>query len=217
MTVFGAAAFLAAAFFWFGDFNSADPYLRAGAADSVKMLGGEWWRAVTALTLHADFAHVAGNATFLVVLGYSVCRFLGGGLGLFLILLTGIFGNATVAILSKDPHLSVGASTATFGALGLLCSMSAIDAFRRTRQWKSVFARVWIPLAGGIAMLGMTGASPGSDLAANGTGFLFGLVLMIPFPFVGSKWMPLWGQKVLELLCLFIVLFAWRAAFLSVG
>jgi membrane associated rhomboid family serine protease len=216
-TVFGAAAFLSAAFWWFGDYVSENPYLRAGAADSVRMLDGEWWRAITALTLHADFAHVAGNCVFLIVLGYYVCRFLGGGLGLLLILATGIFGNVGVALLSKGPHLSVGASTATFGALGLLCCMSAIDAFKRTRQWKSVFARMWIPVAGGIAMLGMTGTAPGSDLGAHGLGFALGFIFMLPFPFVGSKWLPHWAQKALELFCLFVVLFAWKAAMESVG
>jgi len=215
-TVFGAAAFLGVAFWWFGDYTSSTPHLRAGAADSEAMLAGEWWRAVTALTLHADFAHVAGNCAFLIALGYFVCQFLGGGLGLLMILLTGIFGNLMVAFLSEDPHLSVGASTATFGALGLICSMSSIEAYRQTRQWRSVFARVWVPLAGGIAMIGMTGVSPGSDLAAHGWGFLFGLLLMTPFPFVGTKWIPLWGQKALELVSLFIVLFAWKAALVSV-
>ena len=215
-TIFGATAFILAAFWWFGDYTSDNPYLRAGASDSIRMLEGEWWRPITALTLHADFAHVAGNSLFMIVLGYFVCRFLGGGLGLLLILLTGICGNIGVALLAKSAHLSVGASTATFGALGLLCSMSAIDAYLRTRQWKSIFARVWIPLAGGVAMFGITGTAPGSDLAAHGLGFLFGLLFMIPFPFFGAKWMPVWGQKVLELLCLFTVLFAWKAAFESV-
>lgn len=65
-------------------------------------------------------------------------------------------------------------------------------------------------------MIGMTGVSPGSDLAAHGWGFLFGLLLMTPFPFVGTKWIPLWGQKALELVSLFIVLFAWKAALVSV-
>ena len=66
-------------------------------------------------------------------------------------------------------------------------------------------------------MLGLTGTAPGSDLGAHGLGFVFGLLFMLPFPYIGSTWLPNWGQKLLELLCLFTVLFAWKAAFESVS
>ena len=36
----------------------------AGRMDALAMLGGEVWRTVTALTLHADMAHLAGNMAF---------------------------------------------------------------------------------------------------------------------------------------------------------
>src|SRR5689334_21982144 len=32
-----------------------------GSADAEAFLRGEWWRAATALTLHADYAHAVGN------------------------------------------------------------------------------------------------------------------------------------------------------------
>src|SRR5690606_39365735 len=34
---------------------------RAGMLIAGAVLGGEWWRAVTALTLHADTGHLASN------------------------------------------------------------------------------------------------------------------------------------------------------------
>src|SRR6185312_2026984 len=33
-----------------------------GAADAAAIVHGQWWRAITALTLHADEGHAAGNA-----------------------------------------------------------------------------------------------------------------------------------------------------------
>ena len=38
------------------------------------------WRAVTALTLHSDLAHLAGNAFFGGVFGVLLAQILGGGL-----------------------------------------------------------------------------------------------------------------------------------------
>ena len=38
-----------------------------GAADAAAILRGEWWRILTALTLHADEAHAAGNAALRTV------------------------------------------------------------------------------------------------------------------------------------------------------
>ena len=42
---------------------------------------GAWWRAVTALTLHADVWHVVGNAVASLVFVSAIGRWLGSGLG----------------------------------------------------------------------------------------------------------------------------------------
>ena len=39
-------------------------WLALGRMDGGRMLAGEWWRPVTALTLHADSAHLLGNIGF---------------------------------------------------------------------------------------------------------------------------------------------------------
>ena len=92
----------------------------AGEGVAVRILAGEPWRTVTALMLHADATHLLGNVVGMGVLATAVCRLLGPGLGLALIVLSGAAGNFLNAALRGAPHVSVGASTAIFGALGIL-------------------------------------------------------------------------------------------------
>src|SRR5205823_3241225 len=56
------AAFALVAFFFVTGERSDNRWFALGSADAARMHGGEWWRALTALTLHADLAHVASNA-----------------------------------------------------------------------------------------------------------------------------------------------------------
>src|SRR5262249_46396632 len=43
-------------------------WFERGGADAERIVAGEWWRTVTALTLHADAPHVVGNAAASAVL-----------------------------------------------------------------------------------------------------------------------------------------------------
>lgn len=215
-SAYGAAFFLLVAFTWMGPYDSHAVFLRAGAADAQAIVAGETWRMVTALSLHADLPHLLGNVIALALLGTPVCRFLGGGVGLVMILSTGVVGNFLVAVSGPGPHISVGASTATFGALGLLCGHAALSAYRQSRTWRSMWSRAWIPLGAGMAMMAFTGAAPGSDVLAHIYGFLVGLVIILPPAWTGTRSVPDWMQRGLELFVVFILLFAWKAAFESV-
>ena len=82
------------------------------------MLAGEWWRAVTALTLHADLAHVLANAVAIAIFLGAVARRLGPALATWLALAAGVAGNVLTALVAGGGHVSLGASTAVFGALG---------------------------------------------------------------------------------------------------
>jgi membrane associated rhomboid family serine protease len=145
---------------------------RAGAADAARILAGEPWRAVTALTLHADLSHLVANVTAGAFLATAVCRTLGGGLGAILIVVAGAAGNLLNAVLRGPPHVSVGASTAVLGAVGLLSGLAFARVRRRTGR-----ARAWLPLAAGLALLGMLGSDPRSDLGAHLCGFAVGVGL----------------------------------------
>lgn len=134
-----------------------------GSADAARMLQGEWWRAVTALTLHADLQHVAGNAAALAVFLGAVARRIGPALAVWLAFAAGVAGNVLTALAWRDGHVSVGASTAVFGALGTL---SALQVPRRS---------AWITLGAGAALLGLLGTGARADLLAHLLGFAAGV------------------------------------------
>jgi rhomboid protease GluP len=167
------AAALVVAYLTTGSRAEGGAAFRAGGADAERILSGEIWRTVTALTLHADLSHLVANATAGAFLATAVCRTLGGGLGALLIVTAGAAGNLLNAALNGPPHVSVGASTAVLGAVGLLSGL----AFVRTRRAARGRRRAWLPLAAGLALLGMLGADPHADLGAHLCGFAIGVGL----------------------------------------
>jgi len=142
-------------------------WFERGGADAERIVAGEWWRTVTALTLHGDAPHVVGNAAASAVLIGAVSYQLGPGVGLWLVLLAGTGGNALTAIVHGAHYDSVGASTALFGAIGILAATQVV-----ARGPRSVARQRWIVVAASLALLALLGTSPGSDLLAH----LFGLL-----------------------------------------
>jgi membrane associated rhomboid family serine protease len=147
-------------------------WLSAGESVAARVQQGEWWRAVTALTLHADLAHVAGNAVFGAFFAYLAGQYLGSGLALLEITLAGAAGNAANAWLQGADHRSIGASTAVFAALGIV----AVHAWIDRRGWARGWARRSAPLVGALALLTYLGTGDEhTDIVAHLTGFLMGL------------------------------------------
>jgi membrane associated rhomboid family serine protease len=178
-----AAATLVAFFFVTGPRFPGNPWFQAGSADAARILAGEVWRVATALTLHADLAHVVANAVMGALLVNAVCGTLGSGLGLAAVLLAGMGGNGINALVHTASHDSVGASTAVFAALGLLCG----PALSRHRRRGARGRRLLAPLGAGlglIAMLGVGGAQ--TDIWAHLFGFAVGVVLGLPLAFTAG-------------------------------
>lgn len=150
-------------------------WLGLGRIDSVRILGGEWWRTVTALTLHADFSHLAGNIVFGAFFGLYAGRYLGSGIGWAAILGGGALGNALNVLIQPGRHLAIGASTAVFAALGLLAAYTWRRGFLRNTPWRMRIA----PIIAGIGLLAFTGTGSGVegdnvDILAHLTGFIAG-------------------------------------------
>jgi membrane associated rhomboid family serine protease len=103
-----------------GESAFARDWLAAGRIDGALLRAGEWWRSVTALTLHSGLRHLAGNVVFGTFFGLFAGRMLGPGVAWLVILLAGAAGNTLNTLLLESSHRSIGASTAVFAALGLL-------------------------------------------------------------------------------------------------
>ena len=154
--------------------NTTVPWLERGSADAAKILHGELWRAVTALTLHTDLAHALSNAVAAAIFFSAVYGIFGVGLGSALVLLAGAGGNLANALLQGSPHVAVGASTSIFGALGMLGGLGMV----RRRRIAVVGRRAWIPIAAALALLGMLGTGGERvDVWAHLFGLLTGSVL----------------------------------------
>jgi membrane associated rhomboid family serine protease len=146
----------------------------AGRSLAGLVIDGEWWRAVTALTLHVDARHLIGNLVFGSVLGLLVSQGLGGGMAWFAILVGGVVGNGANAFLQDARHAAVGASTAVFAALGLLMAL----AIYQRRGLPGGTLRRWSPLIAGILLLAWTGiGGERTDILAHVMGLLAGLII----------------------------------------
>lgn len=155
--------------------NSTMAWFERGSADAQKILNGEFWRTVTALTLHADVVHALSNAIAVALFLGVVSSVLGIGLGAALMLMAGAGGNLANAFLHGSAHVSVGASTSIFGAVGLLGGVAVI-----TRGRASSKRRVWLPIAAAFALLAMLGTGGERvDIWAHLFGLLVGGVLGI--------------------------------------
>ena len=160
--------------------SSATALFRAGEARADAIVGGEIWRAVTALTLHTDAPHLLSSVVTGTLVATAVCFAVGPGVGAWLLLVTGASGNWATAMLHGAGHHAVGASTAIFGGVGVLVGLAIV---RRQR-------RAWVPLAAGLALLGFLGTGQRADLGAHFFGFVAGVVTgtaIAPAPVLRSR------------------------------
>lgn len=187
---------LAAAHWIIHTSNNPEIIIDVYGASAARILKGEVYRAASALMIHADLPHLIGNLAAIALLGTSVCAITGAGVGWLIILLSGISGNLINAIYYQQGHLSIGASTTVFGALGFL---AAFQFQRKHRsQMRDQRRRAWLPLAGGLALLGFLGTAARADLMAHLFGLLAGVCFGILYP---RLWMP-YIQKKHQAYCL---------------
>lgn len=145
----------------------------AGRVDGALIRAGEWWRTLTALTLHADLKHLAGNLAFGIMFGFFAGRLLGSGAAWLSIVLAAATGNALNTFLLESTHRAIGASTAVFAALGLVAGFVWRGKLMRQDRWSYRIG----PIVGGFALLMYTGTGgEKTDIGAHLMGFLCGLL-----------------------------------------
>lgn len=189
-------------------------WIETGNAHGSDILRGEWWRVITALTLHADAVHLVSNLALGGLFIVYLCRDLGSGLAWTLLLASGACGNLTNAYLQLPSHSSVGASTAVFAAVGML------GAITMTRYRHHLRRRWPLPVASALALLVLLGTEgERTDLGAHLFGFVFGsLYGCLAEWLVGKVGRP--GRLVNALLALAsasVVVFCWWLALTHSG
>ena len=175
---------------------------------------GEWWRTITALTLHANLGHIVANSAFGSVFGLFLGRHLGSGFGWLLVLVCAALANYFNAWVQPDDFRSIGASTATFATLGLVAAFVWRRGYYRGRGWRRSVA----PMFAAIALLAYTGVGGENvDLVAHFAGFACGVVagvLVAPFD---STRLGRRGQCICGVAALGLVGVAWMLAGQSGG
>lgn len=200
------AALLLAVFYYFtsGTHDGQAVWVAFGAS-AGKIMSGEIFRTITALMLHADLAHLTGNMAGMALFASAVCSVAGWGVGCLMILLSGALGNLANAFVYQSGHLSIGASTAIFGAVGFL---SGCQFVRKRKAGVRRFA-AWLPVAGGLALLAMLGAGLHVDITAHFFGFLSGVMLGVLFALFVAKPPKTAIQIACLASCIFLVFFSW--------
>ena len=150
---------------------------------------GEIYRSFTALFLHGGIGHLLSNIALGGIFCILVAHSLGPLTGWALILASGFLGNlANAAAHYGTSFSSLGASTATFGALGLLVGVGLYQAWlvRTVRSGLRVVA----PLAIGLMLFSMWGIGDGTkniDVSAHLFGFGAGVLLGAPAAFLRNR------------------------------
>jgi len=181
----------------------------AGRMSAAFVHAGEWWRPVTALTLHADAAHLFGNLVFGVLFGYAAGQLLGAGVAWFSILIAGALGNVLNAFVQAPSHTSVGASTAVFAALGIVSAY----VWRHQRRFGRHWAQRWAALIAGAVLLTLLGVGDEhTDIVAHLTGFVSGVVAGGAWAMLGERAPRRAVQEALGLAAASLLVLAWAAA-----
>lgn len=168
----------------------------AFAFQPASLLAGSWWPGLlTAMFLHAGWAHVGMNAAGAIAFGPPVARLMPGARGaagfiLFYMAcgLAAALGYGLVHLGSEVPM--VGASGAVFGLMGAAIRLLG----RRGGRLRSLTDRRVLTTSAALMLVnagaGMIGFAPGMEGAsvaweAHAFGYLFGLLAIGP-------WLRLW-------------------------
>lgn len=224
----GFAIGLALVALWFITDTSSAAWCRVGEAQGPAILAGQWWRAVTALTLHADVPHLLGNALALWLVGGMLCQRIGAGGGALTIVVAGALGNALTAWIRHDATATIGASTALFAGVGLLGMTQFLHrlAARHQSSWRELGLPL-LAVAAFVAFLGTGGnirdpAFPPDlngppvtglvDVLAHGSGAVCGLLLGLLAPWLARHHTSFRWQLTQALLAVALIALSWLLA-----
>jgi membrane associated rhomboid family serine protease len=158
-------------------------YSEKFGASASAILDGEIFRTVTALMIHSDAMHLISNMAALALLFTVVCSVWGSGVASFCLLASGALGNYLTALIYRTSHLSIGSSTAVFGALGILIVHQMFNSIRHTTGRM----KAWLPIGAGLCLLGLFSEGAHTDILAHLFGLGSGMALGAVFETVSRK------------------------------
>lgn len=176
----------------------------AGNNQAAAVLQGQWFRTITAQTLHANSHHLASN----LISGYFILSLLASRINLTRlatpILLTSALANFGVAVTWKSNFSSLGFSTFVFAALGAMASIEwrllpphTIGVFKR---FEAFFSSLFIAI--------MMGLGENSDILAHFYGLFLGMLTGLILPRTWLHPRP-WGAPDIGGALTFVALIAW--------
>ncbi len=181
-----------------------------GLSDAAKVLKGEWWRSLTAQTLHGDARHLASN----LLCGYIVMNMITFRIPLLrlapFIAVAAAIANICVSATVQTDFRSLGFSTFVFAAIGCL----AVIEFRLMPKESHGMLRRFAPLCGAASLAVFLGLGENADILGHAYGFLAGLFC----GFIPNKKSLRWGSPLssadgLGLLFYYgLYLLAWKMA-----
>lgn len=180
-TIFCTTLLLLAAFHVFIYEYDHLELIKAGRSSAAAITEGEFFRAVTALTLHGDYKHLFSNIFFGGIVLWALSTMTGTGSALLFALFTGFAGNVMNAFFYGSAHNSIGASTSVFGVIGVLAGLQFFDSFREKKLGR------WLPFGAALGLLAMLGSSEKSDVLAHLFGFAAGVPAGMIFGALFSK------------------------------
>jgi rhomboid protease GluP len=149
-------------------------WVNRGVLEIALLRDAEWWRAFTALTLHADLGHLLANLAFGILFAYPASQFVGVGIAWLAIVVGAGTANVVDMALHPPEHSILGASTAVFTALGLTSAFT----WRRRATGSLTWMQRLAPLVAGVALLAFTGTGgERTDVLAHLLGFMAGVGL----------------------------------------
>ena len=167
------------------DFTDKVNFHTPGISDASKVLKGEWWRTLTAQTLHGDVRHLASN----LICGYIVMNMITFRIPLLrlapFIAIASASANLCGSLTVQTNFRSLGFSTFVFAAIGCL---SVIE-FRLMPKETHGLLRRFAPLCGATSLAVFLGLGENADILGHAYGFIAGLFC----GFIPSKKALRWG------------------------
>ena len=165
--------------------------ITAGAQVNSLIVGGDYWRLLSAIFLHGGLMHLAFNGWALFSVGRDMESLLGSGWFMAIYLLAGLAGNVAYYLLGPNVP-SLGASGAIFGLIGAEAAF-----FLRNRPLLGRFGRqrlgnlaimIGINLVFGFTVPGINNiAHLGGLLVGFGLGWVMAPQYQVEWALVGAE------------------------------